>query len=254
MRYRVLPYRQGSRSAKALAEALKGKVLKLEGSSFSPKASDVIINWGNTSFNDQAHWGDGYHLINDGDLIHCASNKLTFFEYVKAIHPDIIPPFWTSQAAIPADAYPVVCRTTLAGHSGDGIVIAQIPSEVVAAPLYVKYIKKKEEYRIHLGKTGEGVQTIAVQRKVRDPARAVTDWKVRSHQNGFLFQRQNLSVPGSVLAVARQAFLCSSLDFGAVDAVFNEQSGRAFVLEINTAPGLEGQTIEDYAQFFRSLT
>lgn len=248
MRYRVLPYRQGSRSAKALAEALKGKVLKLEGSSFSPKASDVIINWGNTG---EVPYDD---VLNYPNIIKDASNKLNFFEKIKAIHPDIIPPFWTSQAAIPADAYPVVCRTTLAGHSGDGIVIAQIPAEVVAAPLYVKYIKKKEEYRIHLGKTGEDVQTIAIQRKVRDPARAVTDWKVRSHQNGFLFQRQNLNPPGSVLAVARQAFLCSALDFGAVDIVFNEQSGRAYVLEINTAPGLEGQTIQDYADYFSAKT
>ena len=47
MRYRVLPYRTGSKSAKALAEALGGKVLKLSGSSYFQQAEDVIVNWGN---------------------------------------------------------------------------------------------------------------------------------------------------------------------------------------------------------------
>ena len=43
-RIRILPYRQGSKSAKALAEALGGKVLKLENSSFIPREGDLIIN------------------------------------------------------------------------------------------------------------------------------------------------------------------------------------------------------------------
>ena len=44
-RVRVLPYKQGSRGAKALATALGGKVLKLEGSKFVRRPSDLIINW-----------------------------------------------------------------------------------------------------------------------------------------------------------------------------------------------------------------
>jgi D-alanine-D-alanine ligase-like ATP-grasp enzyme len=38
------------------------------------------------------------------------------------------------------------------------------------------------------------------------------------------------------------------LDFGAVDVIWNEKQQRAYVLEVNTAPGLEGQTVDDYAR------
>ncbi len=73
---RILPYRQGSKSAKALAEALGGRVLKLEGSKFKPKVGDTIINWGYAQ--------EGYPFgpagfINDPSDIKSASNKLNFF-------------------------------------------------------------------------------------------------------------------------------------------------------------------------------
>ena len=45
------------------------------------------------------------------------------------------------------------------------------------------------------------------------------------------------------------------LDFGAVDVIWNEHESKAYVLEINTAPGLEGSTVEDYKEFFnRAVT
>src|SRR3546814_3666736 len=52
---------------------------------------------------------------------------------------------------IPDEAFPIVCRTVLSGHSGVGIVIADNRDDLVPANLYVKYVKKKEEYRVHLG-------------------------------------------------------------------------------------------------------
>jgi glutathione synthase/RimK-type ligase-like ATP-grasp enzyme len=44
--------------------------------------------------------------------------------------------------------------------------------------------------------------------------------------------------------------LASGLDFGAVDVIWNERQQRAYVLEINSAPGLEGTTIDDYVRYF----
>jgi len=40
------------------------------------------------------------------------------------------------------------------------------------------------------------------------------------------------------------------LDFGAVDIVYNENDNKAYVLEINTAPGLSGTTLEKYVEVF----
>lgn len=255
MRYRVLPYRQGSAGAKALATALGGKVLKLVGSSYVPKPGDRVINWGNTNPSVAAVLGiDAYE--NPATLIREASNKLKFFNRMQAEgNSDIIPKFWTNQGDIPDEDFPIVCRTVLAGHSGDGIVIANCRAELVPAPLYVKYIKKKDEYRIHLGAGVELDQyhTIAIQRKARrnDVPDEEVDWQIRNHDRGFVFVRGGVNPPPCVMDAASRAFLATDLDFGAVDVIFNANQGRAYVLEINTAPGIEGQTIEDYRRFFQ---
>lgn len=254
MRYRVLPYRQGSKGAKALAEALGGRVLKLSGSTFKPKADDVIINWGNTASHPilSLCTPGQQTLLNTPLGIKSASNKLNFFNLLK--ETTIIPKFWDKREDIPADAYPIVCRQVLAGHSGEGIVIASTPDELVAAPLYVQYVKKKEEYRVHVGKRGEDFSIICVQRKARrtETPNEEVNWQVRNLAGGFVFQRNNVVVPDAVLAAAQEALRATGLDFGAVDVIWNAQQGKPYVLEINTAPGLEGSTVEDYRKFFTS--
>lgn len=252
-RYRVLPYRQGSRSAAALAEALGGRVLRLQGSTFRARdTNDIIINWGNT---DPPRVPFARGVVFNEEGIRTASNKLSFFRRMEATgNEEIIPPFYTRQQDIPDDAFPIVCRTVLAGHSGDGIVIADRRDQLVNASLYVKYIKKQEEYRIHVGRRANGPSVISVQRKARrlETPDDQVNWLVRNHHNGFVYVRGGVNPPACVLDVAQRALLASGLDFGAVDVIFNERQQRAYVLEINTAPGLEGQTAIDYATFFRA--
>jgi hypothetical protein len=40
------------------------------------------------------------------------------------------------------------------------------------------------------------------------------------------------------------------LDFGAVDLIWNENQNVVYVLEVNTAPGMEGTTLENYCDAF----
>ena len=248
-RYRVLPYKQGSKGAKALATALGGKVLRIEGSSFVPDPEDVIINWGNTSHELGLPPCRTFNLHG----LKTASNKLAFFNIVKAAgREEIIPRFWTNKGDIPNDAYPIVCRTVLSGHSGAGIVISGGANDLADAQLYVQYLKKKDEYRVHCAKDDAGGTTIiCVQRKARRSDCQNVNWQIRNHSNGFVFVRNNVNPPPYVIAVAREALELSGLDFGAVDVIWNAQQEKAYVLEVNTAPGLEGQTITDYATFFR---
>jgi glutathione synthase/RimK-type ligase-like ATP-grasp enzyme len=246
-RYRVLPYKPGSKSAKTLATALDGLRLKVRGSKFRPRYGDVIINWGSQVLPERLR---GFPILNHPSKINIVSNKLAFF---RAMHEDsdtsVVPDFWERKENIPADAYPIVCRTILSGHSGAGIVIANNADELVDAPLYVKYIKKEQEYRVHVA----GGRKIAVQRKAR--LRSVPDaevnWLVRNHSNGFVFARNGFVTPEQVVDVAIRAVVASGLDFGAADVVFNGDQQRAYVLEINTAPGLEGSTINDYVNYFQ---
>lgn len=248
-RYRVIPYRAGSRSATALSRELGGLCLRLNGNSrYRPRANDKIINWGNTDppFRQQ--------ILNRN--VREASNKRNFLHCMReAGLENIIPQFWTDRADIPAEIFErdgkVVCRTVLAGHSGEGIIIANTAEELVDAPLYTKYIKKQDEYRIHVGlRDGEPI-VISMQRKARREAHDNPNWQVRNHANGFVYVRGDVNPPERVIEAAKRCLQASGLDFGAVDVIYNQHQARAYVLEINTAPGLEGQTVVDYANFFR---
>lgn len=254
-RYRVLPYRQGSKGARNLADALGGKVLKLEGSKFVIRQGDILVNWGNT--NTPEYFNGRMDLFANGNthLLRDVTNKLHFFQKMERDNEDIIPKFWTNMQGIPDEAFPIVCRTVLAGHSGDGIVIAADRSELVPCQLYVQYVKKQDEYRIHVGVKNNEQSIISVQRKARrlETPDEEVNWKVRNLAGGFVFVRGGVEPPVCVLEAAKRALECTGLDFGAVDVIYNERQEKAYVLEINTAPGLEGQTVEDYARFFRRV-
>lgn len=246
MAIKIVPYRQASKSAKALAKALGGRVLLLEGSNYIPVPTDTIINWGNTTTSLPG-------LLNPPLVIKRASNKKTFFEMMKTAGlKELLPRFWTDPREIPSEAYPIVCRTVLSGHSGEGIVIANKPSECVSATLYTQYMKKSDEYRIHLGAVNGEVFLVSIQQKRRRLDHPDPDWKVRNHDNGFIYARGDVNPPTNVVSYASQVFAASGLDFGAVDVIYSNKTGAAYVLEINTAPGLEGTTITDYKAFFGS--
>lgn len=256
MSIKILPYRAGSRGARELADAIGGRVLRLQGSRYVPRRGDLIINWGNAT---------GYpfqvprvlnqpvvRLLNEPGYIRDASNKLIFFRKVYDDEPDIIPRFWTSQHDIPDDAFPIVCRTVLAGHSGEGIVIANSRNDLVRAPLYVEYVKKQDEYRVHVGRRDGNTTIIDIQQKKRRQEHENPNWQVRNLANGFIYAREGVNAPVCVTDVARRALACTDLDFGAVDVIYNARENRAYVLEINTAPGITGTTVQNYVDFFRN--
>ncbi len=242
MAIKIYPYKQGSRSARALADALGGRVLRLQGSAYRRRPQDTIINWGSSATND---FTTG---LNTWQAVSRAGNKLRSFQSMQEAGVQI-PQFWTQMEDIPDDAFPIVCRTILNGHSGAGIVIANTRGELVPAPLYVKYMKKRDEYRIHVGRNG----IIAIQRKAIPNGTVPVDTRIRNHHNGYIFVRGDVNPPEQVLTQASLAINALGLDFGAVDIIWNNHHQLATVLEVNTAPGLEGQTITDYANYFRGL-
>lgn len=240
MKFRVYPYKQGSAGAKALAVALDGKVLKLEGSKWKPKAGDVVINWGSGKV---PQFGPAKVLNpNTND----ASCKLASFKRMK--ENDVrVPDFTEARDEAEAMRFPVVCRTKLRGHSGDGIVIANNKEELVNAPLYTQYVKKKDEYRVHV----LGQQAFFIQRKARKLDNENPNWQIRNLAGGFVFvEVEEKDVPRDVIDQALAAVRALGLDFGGVDIMWNENEGKAYVLEINTACGLEERTADRYKQAF----
>lgn len=237
--FRIFPYKAGSRSVRALANGLECKIIKPEGSKFVQRdeGNPVVINWGSSKC--------PYASINLAGAVARAANKLQAFTVMQKKGVSV-PTFSADRSGISWTGLTVV-RHRLSGHSGEGIELVIPGAEMPQAPLYVEYIPKKDEYRVHV--VGESI--ILVQRKARNRDVENPNWKVRNHSNGFIFVRNDVSPPPGVLEEAKKAIQAIGLDFGAVDVIYNEAKQKAFVLEINCAPGLEGSTIDDYVTAFK---
>lgn len=251
----LYPYNMGSTSAKALAELLDVKRVRQVGK-FRWKPARKVINWGNSRI---ANWmvpmamGD---LINRPAQVELASDKVATFVKLAGHVP--IPDATTimSEAAgwlmagpkFPGLKHAVMCRTLTRANSGRGIVVAETTEQLVPAPLYTRYTPKQQEYRVHVFKE---LGVVDVQQKRRN-ADGVTDPYIRNHDAGWVFCRENVHAPQSVLNAGVDAIMALGLDFGAVDIGFHNNIGPC-VYEVNTAPGLEGQTLSNYAQAFKQL-
>lgn len=209
------------------------------------KPGDLIINWGNTG---QPPFGK--FTLNQPEAVALAVNKLKTFKILAGHNIPTVP--WTSNRAIAKEwqdqGATIVARKVLTGHEGNGIIIVEKGNELVEAPLYTKYIFKEKEFRVHATQTS----VIDTQWKIRDPKREPKSWKIRSYGNGFIFQRKNIVPSAKRDALAISAIKALGLDFGALD-IIEDKHGNFFVLEINTAPGIEGTTVELYANALKEL-
>lgn len=243
----VYPYRKGSKSVRALRE--KGfRTIKLENSRFRGRPNKVVINYGSSSLPEEVL---KCRVINSPEAVSEAANKLKSFK-AMAEHGVSVPRFTESPEEASEIGGIFVARTKLTGHSGEGIVIYNAnEEEAPEAPLYVEYIKKKEEFRVHVFQ-GE---VIDVQRKARK--REVLDenvnWQVRNLEGGFIYAREGVELADEARIQALAAVEALGLDFGAVDIIWNERRDEYYVLEVNTAPGLTGTTLEKYVGAFNGI-
>lgn len=243
----IYPYRKGSKSVKALRE--NGfKSIKLENSRFKGRPNKTVINYGSSSLPEEVL---KCRVINSPEAVSKAANKLTAFK-AMAEHGVRVPFFTEHLREALAEGGTFVARTRLTGHSGQGIFIFDTDDEEVpVAPLYVQYIKKKQEYRIHVF-MGE---VIDIQRKARklDVPDEEVNWQVRNLEGGFIYAREGVELGEEPRLQALAAVESLGLDFGAVDVIWNEREDEYYVLEVNTAPGLTGTTIEKYVEAFRGI-
>ena len=245
----LLPYKLGSKSAKDLANNLtrllgsKVRRVRHDGK-YRPKLRSLIVNYGSGSV--PPVWpARGTWVNRPRDCGH-AGNKLGAFQ--KFLAEGVSIPDFTTDRHVAAgwisDGCVVVCRTVLNGHSGRGIVLADTIDKLVNAPLYTKYKKKRKEFRVHVFK-GQVIDT-AEKRKRRVENPPAFDGYVRNLANGWVFCRDNIVKPTDLDGVAVAACRALGLDFGAVDVIWNERENKCFVLEVNTAPGLQGTTLTNY--------
>jgi hypothetical protein len=260
----IHPYVRGSKSVKALKDYLEGvghHTVVLHRRPMRPRAR--VVSWG---ARDIEYNLDGLRVLNHPRHTAVFCNKLRFFEQCRE---SLLVPPWTTGIGEATnwlnDGHTIVERHKLSGKSGEGIRIVEPGGELQRAPLYVKYEKKTDEFRVHVFKNLAGEFYVAhVQKKVAAPDRVqagdIRNWHVRNHENGFIFQQHGFDCPALVsdtaLSLVRTSF--PEIDFVALDVIYHNGTAkkaadrtepRAFVLEGNTAPGMEGTTVQVYGDF-----
>jgi glutathione synthase/RimK-type ligase-like ATP-grasp enzyme len=218
---------------------------------YKPKQSHVIVNWGSSKV---PVWDDGQiEIINRPESVEIAKDKINSFIMLSA-HGVSIPEYTLSPEEAKqwvSEGKTVLARTKIDGHSGEGMVVIQSEDDFVSAPLYTAYKKKRNEYRVHVFK-GE---VIDVAEKRREAARDRNDFEnlIRSHKNGWVFCREDINITDELKQIAIDAVNALTLDFGAVDIIYNAKDNKYYVLEVNTAPALAGTTLDSYVTAINKL-
>jgi len=256
----LIGYKLGSKSLRSLAQSLrekiKQKVLRVDKNSktYKNKPTDYVINWG------LSLWRTDHNVAH-------VQNKLYFFRYIQKYndthkdYPDqqISIPEWTENKAVATQWYnnceTVVARSLLKSHSGKGISLhngenSDLNPYFVPLPdvqLYVKYKKKKSEFRVHVF---NGQVIDVTQKKKRKDFEGEVNTKIRNHQNGWVYCREDITEPDDLRTQAILAATTCGIKHGAVDVIYNEKEKKCYILEINSAPGIEGTTLEKYSEAF----
>lgn len=174
------------------------------------------------------------------------TDKLTQLTKFKENNVDTLD--FTTDRAVAAAWLPdscVVARTILRGSEGRGIVVAERSEELVPAPLYTKYFKKKHEYRVHVF-NGEVID-VQQKRKRKELTDEGREPRIRNLANGYVYCREGLVEPDGLRDLAVRATAALGYQLGAVDVAYNEHHRRFAVLEVNANPGLQGTTLDKYS-------
>lgn len=141
----------------------------------------------------------------------------------------------------------VVGRKLLNSSCGKGIKIFDTVwalADLWDFPVFTKYKKKKREFRVHVFK--DKVVRV-VEKKLRKDWDGPRESKIRNLANGYVFCGCD-SYPEGLPALALAASRVVSSDFAGVDVGYNEHKQELFVIEVNSAPGIEGTNLSSYVQ------
>lgn len=137
-----------------------------------------------------------------------------------------------------------VARRLTNASEGRGITIFNKGDVPPPAPLYTEYIPKKKEFRVHVW--NNEVIDVAEKRK-KSGYSEERNTQIRNTANGYVFCRTNVIEPDGIRSLALSAVSALGRSYGAVDIIWNERMNKCFVLEVNSRPGMEGTTVELYA-------
>lgn len=191
-------------------------------------------------------------------LISWGITKTKLQQYQAFKEHNLPHPEWTlsleeAQNWIHNDDCTVVGRSLLNSYGGKGITLFDKDNPIPpnhSCKVFTKYKKKKHEYRIHVFQ--DAIIDFAQKKKSKTANNNNNvNTKIRNFKNGWVYCRENVALLPSFVPLAISAIEALNLKWGAVDIIYNEHENQAYVLEVNTAPGLMGSTVESYSEAFK---
>lgn len=143
------------------------------------------------------------------------------------------------------NGHTVFARTLTRASEGKGIIVLHPGNAIVPAPVYTLYRKKKKEFRVHVFK--DQVVQVLEKRKRKDFAGELNT-QIRNTANGYVFCSENVVEPSGIRELALKAAKVTNSDFKGVDIGFNEKLNELFVIEVNSAPGIQGTNVQRYVE------
>jgi len=223
-KFRLVSNKLGSSSLKRLQQALTNKVGYKVFRSKTPRNNRKNLVYGD------------------------CKDKLTQYEWFKAQGiPSLTftTDYGTAENWISKEKMVVVARLLTKACEGKGIVIAEKVECLVPAPVYTLYKKKKKEYRVHVFQ--DKVVSVLEKRK-RKGFEGERNTRIRNTANGYVFCSTDVVEPPGLRELAIKASRVTGSDFKGVDIGWNEKLNELFVIEVNSAPGIEGSNINKYVE------
>lgn len=224
LKLRLVSHKLGSQSLRLLAEGLSTKLGYKVLRSKTPRPNRENISYGD------------------------CKNKLFQYEWFAANQIPALP-FTTDKEVVSNwlyhEGHTVFARTLTRASEGKGIVVLEPNAQIVPAPVYTLYRKKKKEFRVHVFKD-QVVQVL--EKRKRKGFEGTVDTKIRNTANGYVFCSQDVVEPPGIRELALKASKVTSSMFKGVDIGFNEKLNELFVIECNSAPGISGSNIDRYIE------
>ena len=192
---------------------------------------DIAIRWGCTNTVPEQR------VLNSAEAIHQANDKIAFRRLL--LPKELCPKTWFNYEEVPNEAFSegVIVRPRHHAQGRNLWVMHSIPAlaTLAARPLFQQgmyiseLIPKTHEYRVFIVQG----RVAWVARKTPGNPQDVA-WNVA---RGGRFDNVRWSEwPLQVVRYACEAFALTSLDFGGVDVMYDANSDKSYVLEINSAP------------------
>ena len=174
-------------------------------------------------------------------------NKVQQYERFKN-QKVLAPRYFTNETdARQSDCKTLFARTLINSTSGKGIIEFNREDErYPTAPVFVEYVPKKAEYRVHV--FNSVVIDVQQKRKKREFDKDSRNTRVRNLQNGYVYTRDGVTLPDVGTDLAIRAVNAVGYSYGAVDIIYNEKRDQYYVLEVNSRPGLMGTTLDKYTE------